>query len=170
MSTTVPIPGGTATLRDPEDLTERGRRLLLTTIMPLQALAGKMPKDASATDVARSITTRQEAAAMMEVRDAAIIALLKEWTRPEPLPTLDTLLDLDHDVFTALEEAVGPFVADVLRAAMPTNFEPQDPSGDNPFGGSATSGRGLKVVANGSSGKRRTSGASTSTAATSGQD
>ena|SRR5579859_3302561 len=167
MSTIIQIPGGTATLRDPADLTERGRRLMLTTIMPLQSLAGKMPKDADAQAVARSISTRQEAAAMMEVRDAAIVVLLKEWTRDEPLPTLDTLLDLDHETFTALEAAVTPFVNDVLRAAMPTNFEPQDPSGDNPFGGSATSAPGLRVAANGSKGKRRTTGVSIYSGATS---
>ena len=156
MSTTFDIPGGTATFRDPDALTERGRRLMLTAIMPLQSMASKIPDrlrklaegkgpeaEAAQAEIERLANavsiTRQEAAASMEVRDAAIIALLQNWPLEDPLPTLDNLLDLDGPLFRALEDAATPFVQDVLKAARPTNFEPGEKVAGSPFGGSSRS-------------------------------
>src|SRR6185437_11261279 len=159
MSKTFDVPGGTATFRDPEDLTERGRRLMLTAIMPLQSIASKIPErlvrlaagkgpeaEAAQAEVERlanaTSITRQEAAASLEVRDAAIIALLQSWTLEDPLPTIDNLLDLGGPLLRALESAAEPFVQDVLKAARPTNFEPGEKVADSPFGGSSRSGSG----------------------------
>lgn len=167
MSTIVQIPGGTATLRDPADLTERGRRLMQTALIPLQSLAGKMPasvrKEAQGgaeVNAAQFISTRQEAAAMLEFRDAAVIALLKDWSLDEPLPTIDTLLDLDGETLRALFAGADPFVKDVMAVMNPTDFSPQDPGRDSPFDKSATSAPGSRAGANGSKGRRRTTGVS----------
>ena len=187
MTTTIDIPDGWAILRDPKDITERGRRLIITALAPLQGLVtrtfdtvpedlrkaaqGKGP-DAEAAQARidrlanSSTSTRQEAAASLEVRDAAIIALLAEWSLDRPLPTIDNLLDLPGDLFRALEEAASPFVKDVLAAAMGTSFEP-NPGRDTPFGKSSTSSTGSKGAARRSTKRPRNSGASTSSAGTS---
>jgi hypothetical protein len=156
MSMTFDVPGGTATFRDPEDLTERGRRLVMTTIMPLQSLARKVPqalreaaegKGPAAEEAKLEIerlgretaVTRQEAAASMEIRDAVIVALLQSWTLDEPLPTIDNLLDLPGPLFRVLSKQVDPFVQAVLKATGPTNFEPGEKVPGSPFGGSSRS-------------------------------
>jgi hypothetical protein len=184
MSTIVPIPGGTATLRDPAELRERHRRLIQTAMTPLASVFAKLPPElleaaagkGPAAEKARAkaeklqasaVTTRQEAAAILELKDAVIVALLKDWDLDLPLPDMDTVQDLDHDLYEALDKATFALTPAVMGATTPTNFEPQPLDRDSPFDESGTSALGSRARANGSSGKRRTTGANTNSGATS---
>jgi hypothetical protein len=184
MSTIVQIPGGTATLRDPAELKERHRRLIQNAMFPLQGVLQKLPPElvqaaqgnGKAAEKARAdaeklmsstAMTRQEGAAWGEVKDAVIVALLKEWSLDEPLPNMDTVQDLEPDVYDALSKAAGELGPAVMQTATPTNFEPQPLDRDSPFDESATSVPTSRGVANGSSRKRQTTGANTSSVGTS---
>lgn len=179
-----PHDGGVATLRDPNDLRERGRRLVETASYPLRAVYERIPdelleqargKDAAAekarTEVNRLLqtyTSRKEADAFAEMGDAVIIALLLDWTIDEPLPNMDNIQELDPDVYAALMVAARDLTPAVLRRVRGTSFEP-DPGEDSPFGESSPSSNGSKEEATPTA-KQRRIGKSTSTAGTSGQD
>lgn len=159
MSTSVDIPGGTAWLRDPADIRERHRRLVQTAMVPLRRVFAAVPQELAeiasgtgpeaeqarikaGTIVGENVTTRQEAAAMKELHDAVIVALLSEWSLPERVPTMDTIEDVSPEIYDALDEHTWGRAEDVIAASLPTNFGPQDEkAGDTPFvksSGSAT--------------------------------
>lgn len=158
MSTAVPLPNDeTAYLRDPSDMRERHKRLIMTTMVPLaevfaavpaelaKAATGIGPEAAAASReaqriVTRGIKTRQQAAAMKEVDDAVIVASLSRWTLPDELPTMDTIQDLDPDLYAALQRGVEAQSAAVLQASFPTDFAAKPKKDvDAPFGGSNVS-------------------------------
>lgn len=158
MSTPVELPNGyTAYLRDPADLKERHKRLIRTAMVPLAEVFAAVPEElakaASGTGpeaegaraqaqriVTRGIKTRQQAAAMNEVDDAVVVASLSRWTLPDELPTMDTIQDLDPEVYTALLKAVGGQSAAVVQASFPTDFTAKPKKDvDAPFGGSSGS-------------------------------
>lgn len=138
MTTTVEIPGGTAVLREPHEMRGRDRNLIKAAAMAASSAIAKMPADVqegkregeSDEDAALRLSartaelhlTRQEAAALLELREAAMIASLVSWTRDEPLPTMDTLGDLPGDLYDALDAAIGG-AAGALSAATP-DFSP----------------------------------------------
>lgn len=143
MSTTVQIPGGFAVLRD-KLVRERDYRLLETAVIaagPAMAKTagteGLTPEEAAKAVLGTPIT-RQDAAAMLEVRDAAIVAFLESWSLTLPLPTMDTLGDLDREVVVALGEHMKARLEQHF-ASMGTGFSAQPP-GESPTGGSASSG------------------------------
>ena len=156
MSTTVDIPGGTAYLRDPADMKERHKRLVLTAMAPLADVFAKVPvelakaasgtgpeAEAASREAQRIVNrnlSRQQAAAMKEVDDAVIVASLSRWTLPDELPTMDTVQDLDADLYTALQRAVSGQSAAVVEASFPTDFSAKPKKDvDAPFGGSSAS-------------------------------
>ena len=167
MSTAVDLPdGGTAYLRDPADLRERHKRLIRTAMVPLAEVFAAVPEElakAASGDgpeavaarmeaqriVTRGIKTRQQAAAMNEVDDAVVVASLLRWTLPDELPTMDTIQDLDPDVYAALLKAVGGQSAAVVQASFPTDFSTKPKKDVNaPFGGSnASAGRSRMTAA-----------------------
>lgn len=182
-TTVVDIPGGTATLRDPAELKERHRRLLQTAMIPLAKLFQQLPEGlleqssgrGPEAEIARAkaerlmaaaVTTRQEGTAFAEMGDAVIVALLEDWTLDAPLPTMDTILDLEPPVYAALEKAARNLTPAVMKSATPTDFGP-NPGGDTPFGESSTSSTASRGGANGSTGKRRNTGGNTRSGATS---
>ena len=181
MSIKVPLPDGfSATLRDPKELKERHRRLIQTSIVPLQSVFQKIPRDllekAAKGDeesrilaqgyMATAVTTYEEANASLHLQDAVIIALLERWDRPEPLPTIENVTDLEPALYAALLVGTESSSAALMEAALPTDFEPKPEGIPSPFGRSGSSGRRSKAGANGDRSRkpRRTTGESTATA------
>ncbi len=113
---TIDIPGGQAVLRDqPDELRVRQSRLIQTTALAAGALFGKLkevlptngqPVDVQALAASMPDMTRTEAATLLEVQDAMLVALLVSWTLPDPLPTMDTVQDMEADVYQTLTAAV----------------------------------------------------------------
>lgn len=108
MSTTVEIPGGYAVFREPKEMKQRQRRMIETAAMTAAHVIAKLPDsvDPASTRIADiPALTRDDAEALADLQDATIIALLESWTLPVPLPTLDTLGDLDVATYDALAAA-----------------------------------------------------------------
>lgn len=166
MTTTIDIPGGQATLFGPGEMTERRRRLIRSASMAAAPVLMKLPADllerqeqavkAAAADPGSAEAKQAvEAAAaaidkalkgldlsmadgdkLGQMQDAAIVALLVSWTRPEPLPTMDTVQDLDWALYDALAEATkssaaAVALADVDFSPNPDQGSPTSPSSDS---------------------------------------
>lgn len=108
--------------------------------------------------------TMTEAASMLDLQDAAIVAFLERWSLPRPLPTIENVSDLDRDLYRALAAATRDLAVTALTSRV--DFEPTpNPSDGSPTGGSATSSGPLTAVAEPmSTGKPQTAGESTATA------
>lgn len=148
---TVDIPGGTATFRDKEDLRGRDRNLIKAASMAASNALQKMPEEVQvgklegesedeaaerlAPLAAAADLTWQESLALLELRQATVIAMLASWTLNKPLPTMDTMGDLAADLYDALEAAIGG-VTNAVASAV--DFEPRPP-GENPTGSSPSS-------------------------------
>jgi hypothetical protein len=125
----VAIPGGTASLREAEDIKVRQRQLVESAYVPALAAMAKLPtssEELEAFDVNNATLTRQETASLFELQNATIIAALESWSLPDPIPNMDTIGDLDQDVFDALSEATASLAGEVVAD---TSFEPTDPRG-----------------------------------------
>jgi len=174
MSKFIEIPGGIAVLRSPETIRERHRRLILAASDGIGSIYARLPQelrqasdgDGPEADAAKEACGRmlpllaktlRERMAIREWVDALIIALLESWSRPGPLPDIDTLQDVEPEVYDALAEAITPFVKEVMTKAMPVNFEIKPLEEGGPFGNSPTSDTSSKVAAEPRSTKRRPS-------------
>lgn len=124
---TVEIPGGTAEIRDTHDVKVRHRRLIESAGVAAAPIIARLPKDGTEfteTTIADMGLDRHEAELMFELQDATVVALLAGWSLDLPLPTMDTIGDLD----TGLYEALGEITRDIGSAvAMGGGFEPSDP-------------------------------------------
>lgn len=74
-----------------------------------------------------------ETRSLMLMRRVTVIATLDSWTRPEPLPTIDTIGDLPRDVVAALDVAIGGMAieAGVEFEATSDKASPTTPSSDS---------------------------------------
>lgn len=124
---TVNIPGGTAALREKPDIKVRHRQLVEAAYIPATAVMEKLPgdlEDLEAFDLSTSKISLTEAQSLFDLQSATIVAALSSWSRPEPIPTMDTIGDLDQDVYDALSEATSSLGQEIVA---PENFEPGDP-------------------------------------------
>ena len=156
MSTRVEIPGGYAILRDQSELRGRDRMLIKAAAMAASPAIEKMPNTVKegkqddeteeesqarmATEMGSLQLTWQESMALLELRQATMVACLKYWSLDLPLPTMDTIGDLDADMYDALDTAIGGVTTAVAAA---TDFEAQ-PGKENPTGNSKSSDLPLK--------------------------
>ena len=105
----IEIPGGKATLRD--TLTIRERREIQRIALDAMGLANQLTGTSVALQPnAERVQLRKDAELLMTTRDkmadATLIAYLKEWTLKSPLPTLDTITEMDGDVYDAITAAI----------------------------------------------------------------
>ena len=145
MPTTVTIPGGTAVLREPKELTVGGRRALMLHFGRLDQESAKAIVAALEGDdpTALNQLTLAQQEALLTMPDAGIFAVLASWTRPEPIPAsvADVAL-LTTDVYDALVPLVQPLASQVLGQA---------PQWDDPEGDPNTSPTGAFAGSNGPS-------------------
>ena len=151
MTTKVDIPGGFAILREQDELRGRDRLLIKAAAMAAAPAIEKMPatvregqqegesdEDAQAriaSEVGSLQLTWQESMALLELRQATMIACLQSWSLDLPLPTMASVGDLDADLYDALDAAIGGVTTAVAAA---TDFEAQ-PGKENPTGNSKSS-------------------------------
>lgn len=84
----------------------------------------------------------EQAMAFDNMREATVVALLHSWTLDRRLPTLETIGDLDGDLYSALLAAAGGMSA----AELEENFkETGDPHDEVPTGGFGSSSDGSKA-------------------------
>jgi hypothetical protein len=151
----VEVPGGTALFRERSELRGRDRNLIEAASMSAVSAISKLPEDAPTreegeTDEAfagrlaktmEGVTlTFQESLALMDLREAAVIATLSDWSLDLPLPNIQTLGDLPVDLYEGLLAAVG---GEALAMAIPTTFD-ATPDRDSPIGDSRSSDGPLK--------------------------
>ena len=156
MPETIEIPGGWATIRSRDELRGRDRNLIKAAAMAAAPAIAKMPDSVTggavegeteeqaqarvAAEVGELSLTWQESMALLELRQATVCAVLQSWTLPLPLPTMDTIGDLDADLYDALDTAIGGVTTAITAAE---NFEVQ-PGEENPTGTSESSDSPLK--------------------------
>jgi hypothetical protein len=126
---TVDIPGGTATLREKPDVKVRHRRLVEAAAIEAAPVLAKLPGDEATreamteTEVLALGVSRKEVHSLFELQDATIVALLASWSLPGELPDMDTIGDLDPELYDALSKASGGLGADITGET----FEPPKP-------------------------------------------
>lgn len=152
MSQKVDIPGGFAIIRDQDELRGRDRMLIKAAAMAASSAIEKLPSSVTegqdededeevaqlrqAREVAAMKLTIDESLALLQLRQATIVATLQDWSLDLPLPkTMDDLGDLPADLFDALDTAIGG-VSTAVAAAQ--DFEAQ-PGKENPTGNSESS-------------------------------
>jgi len=145
---TIEIPGGTVELRGTAELKVRHRRLIEAAAIAAGAALPKLPtslEELESLDISTLDLSVEETNTLFALQDATIVAAVASWTLPEPLPTLETVGDLDTDVYDALAEATRDMGA---ATATGVDFEPSDPSSPgfegtptSPSGGSAAVSR-----------------------------
>lgn len=142
---TIPLPGGhSAELRD--KVTIRGRELVqLESADVMRLISERWPdlKPEEFETVNPLEGGRELILAFRRLNRAVVVALLKSWTLPDPLPTVDDPGDVDADVFEALQEAVAPRVGEVAGFTAPENAK--DPS-TPPVPSSVFGGGGLAQI------------------------
>lgn len=147
----VQIMGGTALIREQADLRGRDRMLIKAAAMAAASAIEKMPDSVRegqqegeteeeaqkrmAQEVGALDLTIGESMALLELRQATMIACLDSWTLNLPLPTFDNVGDLPADLYDALDAAIGGVTTAVAAAV---DFEPQ-PGQENPTGSSSSS-------------------------------
>jgi hypothetical protein len=118
----VAIPGGEATLRDTLTIKERRTlRAIATSAMELAQKAGA--NEALNTADADFMLATQD-----RLADATLLAFLVSWTLDKPLPTADTIGEMDGNVYDAISKAIedhgGAFGIDTsptVDKSSPTN-------------------------------------------------
>lgn len=138
----VELEGGSATLRERADVKVRQRQMLEAASVVAAPAIQKIPKlpgqpgeiDWERLDAAG--LTYPEMQSLLQLQNAAIVALLAAWTFPEPLPaTLDDVLELPAERYDQLAQAVREIGAGIVT--QPTSFEPGDPRAEG-FNGTPT--------------------------------
>lgn len=144
----VEIPGGTATLRDEDDLTPRHKRALRDAAFaaaPAVARVGVIPSGDdqepdplvvhSAQDaVEQSSMSKKDWRRLRELRETAVVVQLASWSLERPLPTEETIGDLETDLYDALIAAVGgePVSEATDFSPSPEPASPTNGSSDSP--------------------------------------
>ena len=125
---TVTIPGGNAVLREQDEIRVRHKRLIESAAVAASTALEKLPTDRDkleSLNLAELALTRDEANSLFELQDATIVAALIGWTLTQPLPTLDTIGDIEPAVYDALANATRELGTAVVA---PTDFSPSDPT------------------------------------------
>jgi hypothetical protein len=160
---TVELEGGSATLRERSDVKVRQRQMIEAASVVAAPAIAKIPKapgkpgEIDWEQLDKAGLSYVEMQSLLQLQNAAIVALLASWSFPEPLPaTLEDVLELPAERYEQLSEAVRSIGAGIVTGE--TSFEPGDPRSPG-FNASPT------VPSQGSDEPSRDIQASTSTAA-----
>lgn len=150
MPRTVDIPGGHATLRTLDEITERNRRPITATSFAASDVLQRVPPDLQKS--LQAATTPEQMAEIARehklpsfsaddfmlvqaMQDASILAFLRSWTLPRPIPaSLSEVQDLPPDVYDALSLATqndATALAQQNFGVNPDQSSPTSPSSDS---------------------------------------
>lgn len=132
MSRRIDLPGGAwADLKDPDELTNRDRKLLRRRVNSATKVGDRLRALGVTADMARegvsdALAAQVEAVldsdafdALSDAQGAFIVAYTAAWSLDRPLPTLDTVDDLPAPIFDALAEATSKLGADSEEVPEP---------------------------------------------------
>lgn len=102
---------------------EEGATLNKKQIATLDSTITSLTDEERTQALGRVAFTSSEAMMMYEIQDATIVAFLEHWSRKDPLPTLDTIHNLDRETWKVLAEATRDLGTKALTAS--TDFEPK---------------------------------------------
>lgn len=154
MSTIVEIPGGTAVLRDPSEVTARHSRPYRKIVLSLglgrfaeiieadtvrAVMSADIENDAAA--IAKLSDemnlTEDEAEKLERLSDALIVKWLASWSLPQPIPTtIDEVLDMPDKLRDALAGHIGKAEAANMEEESRFNVGPAVEDPDSPTGAS----------------------------------
>lgn len=123
--------GGWVELRTPAQVPERARRATALasaklSVEVMSTIAEQRTADTDSMEIAvLSKMQPGDMAAMLEVQDCVIVALVASWSYPFA-PSADSLLDLEGADYDALQVITAPFV-DAVQGGVNTGPSP-DPS------------------------------------------
>jgi len=135
--------GGWAEIRAPEDIKSvRLRRMMrsaATAVTPaMRKMPGDLPTDPEElelVDMGAIGLSYEEAEAMQRLQEITVVVFLVRWSRKEPLPTVDTIGNMDDDLFQALAKATQKDAAKYLLDDGTPDFDPNPvPEPGNPTG------------------------------------
>ena len=181
---TVDVPGGHAQIRELGEMSVRHRHMVQASFMSVAHLYTSLPPELLEKTVKKGkegLDARQKANMMilgsgMSEEDAmkflgqqssAIVAFLAGWDLNQPLPTMDTVLDLAPDVYDALAVEVAAPAAQLALGTVNLDPVPREVDPAAPFGESETSnGQSStpEIPTPKSTGKQRKGSESTATA------
>jgi hypothetical protein len=124
---TVDIPGGTAQLREKQDIKVRQRQLIESRAVAASSALEKLPDtmdELEAFDLSKSGMSAAEADSLFALQSATIVAALASWSLPDPLPTIDTIDDMDQELYDALGEVTTSVGKEIVK---PDVFDPPSP-------------------------------------------
>lgn len=139
-ATTTDLPNGDhVVFLDPTQVKERDRRTIKQGFMRLSESTVNNLQEAvdKEQEVTPSMFAKADFAILDELNDAAIVAFVQHWKRPDPsnldgpdtdvMPTVEALLDLDGPSYDKMAEVAAPLIE-----AMTLTFEPTKPGTDSP--------------------------------------
>lgn len=155
----VPIPGGTAFLKDKDELRGRDSKLIKAAVLSAQGALRQLGDEAT---IKKGETKEQagkrlekyleehplnlseeDAFKMMTLKEATVVAYLDHWTLDIPVPrTTKELGDLPGPIYDALDEAVGGDLLDATSNVVDTDVNPDKSS---PTGPSSSSDGDLRA-------------------------
>lgn len=129
---TVELDGGRVMLRERQDVRVRQRQMLeaasvvaAPAIQKIPRVDGK-PGEVDWEQLDKAGLSLDEMQSLLQLQNAAIVALVASWTFDEPTPkSVDDVLDMPADRYESLSQAVRSVGASILTGE--TNFEPSDP-------------------------------------------
>ncbi len=127
--------GGWAEFRD--KLNVRGRQMITAIAMGAdpETFERLNADDVTPDDMALGLSVRQ-ANVVLDVQSATIVAALIAWSSADPLPTMETIGDMDIDLYDALLVALP---ATTVQSAAKVDLDPSMEMDDRPTGRSGAS-------------------------------
>lgn len=144
----IDLPDGQwADIRDPEEITVRGRRPVLAVTMALQDVWPALAAAQAANEPLEALGLSEEQyETVMRLGEVSIVAVLAAWSLPDPLPTVETVGDLPVTLYDALAEASAPTGAVIAEQGLvlDTSVEVGPPDPKDRSGASKPSGKRSK--------------------------
>ncbi|HEX7355317.1 MAG TPA: hypothetical protein VF288_10855 [Mycobacteriales bacterium] len=179
MPRTIDLPGGSATLRDAEEISGAGRKLVRAAAIAASSAFAKLPTEvteppkgtesaeeraaraAAVEDAMKAVEfSLSEALALETLREVSAVVSVAAWTLPYPAPSMSNIGELPGDVYDALLTAVGA----VPDGALDTDFSPTTDASSPTEGSSASAGPSSDAPPNPSTTTSSSGGGSTATA------
>lgn len=142
MSTKIDLPGGGwAEIKDPEELTNRERKLLRRHAFGARELRGKLlatgiKPGTKVQDIPDDLEekllgqlTAEDLEGADGIQAAFIVAYTASWSLDRPLPTMETVDDLPGQVFDAIAEATVDLGDGSLDTGVDGAVDPASPTG-----------------------------------------
>jgi len=150
VSRTEKFDGWEATFKDEDQITGFGRKIVRASAQAAESALRKYPelafrpapaeetaeeRDARLVEVGEALAkvrfTLHESLALQTMYEASAVALLESWTRPEPLPTIDTIGELPGDVYDALIAATRGVPPSASETDFTTSSDADSPTIDS---------------------------------------